>query len=109
MSTNCIVCVKNKRTGGDLLCDECRAVKATQATLPQGVWPDAYAPKEELDQALLVLTGLVNNESIATQYAMLDIENCDADDTRFAMCYEAARQVLSHHGIEVKDPFVQPS
>lgn len=24
MSTNCIVCVKNKRTGGDLLCDECR-------------------------------------------------------------------------------------
>ncbi len=27
MSTNCIVCVKNKRTGGDLLCDECRAIR----------------------------------------------------------------------------------
>lgn len=25
MSTNCIQCVKNKRTGFDLLCDECRA------------------------------------------------------------------------------------
>lgn len=24
MSTNCIKCVKNKRTGHDLLCDECR-------------------------------------------------------------------------------------
>lgn len=25
MSVNCIRCVKNKRTGGDLLCDDCRA------------------------------------------------------------------------------------
>ncbi len=27
MSTNCISCVVNKRTGGDLLCDSCRAVE----------------------------------------------------------------------------------
>lgn len=24
MSTNCIVCIKNERTGSDLLCDDCR-------------------------------------------------------------------------------------
>lgn len=30
MSTNCIVCVKSKRTGSDLLCDECRAVEPSK-------------------------------------------------------------------------------
>lgn len=32
MSTNCIRCVKNKRTGMDLLCDECRASGSSPAT-----------------------------------------------------------------------------
>ncbi len=27
MSTNCVSCVKNKRTGLDLLCDACREVE----------------------------------------------------------------------------------
>lgn len=31
MSTNCIRCVKNKRTGMDLLCDECRASGSSPA------------------------------------------------------------------------------
>jgi len=26
MSTNCISCIKNKRTGHDLLCDDCRKI-----------------------------------------------------------------------------------
>lgn len=30
MSTNCIRCVKNKRTDIDLLCDECRAAEAPE-------------------------------------------------------------------------------
>lgn len=29
MSTNCIKCVKNRRTGPDLLCDECRPAAAS--------------------------------------------------------------------------------
>lgn len=31
MSVNCIQCVKNKRTGPDLLCDECRAASSLAA------------------------------------------------------------------------------
>jgi len=36
MSTNCIRCVKNERTGMDLLCDECRAnpSKCPEVLLP---------------------------------------------------------------------------
>lgn len=33
MSTNCINCVVNDRTGNDLLCDQCRAVERLQAML----------------------------------------------------------------------------
>ena len=29
MSTNCVRCIKNKRTGSDLLCDECRKELST--------------------------------------------------------------------------------
>lgn len=29
MSTNCVKCVVNKRTGIDLLCDSCRAINPT--------------------------------------------------------------------------------
>lgn len=29
MSVNCMRCIKNKRTGSDLLCDECRKELAT--------------------------------------------------------------------------------
>ncbi len=40
MSTNCIRCVKNKRTGTDLLCDECRAPSALAA--PTGSLTDQF-------------------------------------------------------------------
>ena len=33
MSTNCIDCIKNERTGSDLLCDECRAKFKTEFLL----------------------------------------------------------------------------
>lgn len=33
MSTNCIVCVVNKRTGGDLMCDSCRSSESNRRYL----------------------------------------------------------------------------
>lgn len=36
MSTNCVRCVKNRRTGTDLLCDDCRA--NPPAPLPSPYW-----------------------------------------------------------------------
>lgn len=50
MSTNCIRCVKNKRTGPDLLCDECRAESRTEWKMsesppgaPRNVEPPRHA------------------------------------------------------------------
>ena len=36
MSTNCIDCIKNKRTGSDLLCDECRVKEALKQAKNDG-------------------------------------------------------------------------
>ena len=36
MSTNCVSCIKNKRTGTDLLCDDCRE-KERNLAMPE-IW-----------------------------------------------------------------------
>ncbi|MCA1659940.1 MAG: hypothetical protein LC642_05300 [Verrucomicrobiaceae bacterium] len=35
MSTNCVVCVVNPRTGFDLLCDQCRALEPSRKEIPR--------------------------------------------------------------------------
>lgn len=47
MSTNCIRCVTNCRTGHDLLCDECRAKKSSAAAPPPPT--PTYIPAEQLE------------------------------------------------------------
>lgn len=58
MSENCIHCIVNKRTGGDLLCDECRAkCKSPESTcltdlenrIPQDVLDVLPTPQEDWD------------------------------------------------------------
>lgn len=39
MSTNCINCVVNKRTGFDLLCDDCRALRSVPKTDAVAIQP----------------------------------------------------------------------
>lgn len=39
MSENCTICVKNKRTGPDLLCDECRAASSLAASTGSAWYP----------------------------------------------------------------------
>lgn len=55
MSTNCIRCVTNRRTGHDLLCDECSAKKSAAAA-------PAYIPAEQLEP------GFYSAEYIPTEY-----------------------------------------
>lgn len=38
MSTNCITCVRNCRTGPDLLCDACRSATEGNRMLQDGPW-----------------------------------------------------------------------
>ena len=49
MSTNCVSCVKNERTGPDLLCDSCRNQKASPAIRPRKIyvassWRNEFQP-----------------------------------------------------------------
>ncbi len=37
MSTNCVECLTNKRTGSDLLCDDCRGTCADCAYYPNAI------------------------------------------------------------------------
>ena len=46
MSTNCISCIKNERTGSDLLCDECRKAEKCKHQSTHYLdepWPDGGA------------------------------------------------------------------
>lgn len=63
MSTNCINCVVKPRTGGDLLCDDCRAVEADRKQRHANIekaeqdgnrdlWPNAYCLTSERDDAV---------------------------------------------------------
>jgi hypothetical protein len=60
MSTNCIRCVVNKRTGGDLLCDECRTLPRDIAFVSSG--------NEEQDEA--------ESAAIAQRESLLEAGYC---------------------------------
>ena len=60
MSTNCVSCIKNERTGTDLLCDDCRAKELAALGLELGRRLKRIAEIiEDVDQRCMAADGPV--------------------------------------------------
>lgn len=96
MSTNCIKCVTNRRTGNDLLCDECRT--AEPIIEARHIWG------REGGTALMIRrhkTGAIElviarNEEVA---ASITLENYRVRNILLPQCQAAADSLTSAEGV----------
>lgn len=98
MSANCINCVKNPRTGPDLMCDECRAVSSFAA-------PTGLGDNKAMAEELINLVGAVDRQRasiIALSAALKDAISTYGPKPEILVTaerQEAWQAVLDKHGV----------
>lgn len=103
MSTNCISCVVNKRTGGDLLCDDCREKQPSRTPLTDSLAFEyngesrAEPFMEKRSDGPLVKADDMRKLEIATRHLIEVIEahevqtlDCDRSGRTYCDCLERA-------------------
>lgn len=91
MSTNCISCVVNDRTGTDLLCDQCRAVKLLSDMTD---WPNLPSLDQKHKEALhtlltereILLQGIQEAKEFVKDYHFLRC-SCRMSNVNGGMAY----------------------
>jgi len=101
MSTNCIHCIKNERTGPDLLCDECR--KAENKKKP---WREAAKKRYQRDGEIEIDDNAevsFGDDPGAYVQAWVWVPDEDANRSAAARaCVEYTRHVMAH-GCKVRE------